>query len=412
MFGTIIAHIKQYFVDSCLRMLLKIDFENCYSFLEPTSVSFLVGKKVSNSFWETEINGRRVNKAIGVLGANASGKTNLLRAIDFLSKFIPVTYEEKKPNESIPITRHLLGSETSKISALFVLSEVEYKYKVECTNSSVIEESLHKKGDTGKFKYVFKRTKLSDGKFAVKQNKFGFDSNKAVHVPDNLSFIGAANSFGVPLAKEISNYMLKIKSNMHSLGRHSKDFRQLMKSSRFFDENPVYLDTLAEIMRNCDFGIDRISFSKIVKGDAGKDTGDRIAMGHHKCGEKEFRLPFMSESNGTQSAFLLLNTILPILKNGGTAVIDEIDNDLHPHLLPHILDLFKHEETNPNNAQIIFTCHTPEILNILAKHQIYLTEKDESSSASWRLADLKGIRSDDNRYAKYMAGALGAVPYL
>jgi AAA15 family ATPase/GTPase len=123
-------------------------------------------------------------------------------------------------------------------------------------------------------------------------------------------------------------------------------------------------------------------------------------------------LPFFEESSGTQSAFVLLRVILPVLENGGVAIIDEIDNDLHPHMLPHILELFKFEHTNPHQAQIIFTCHTPEVLNILKKHQSYLVEKIDQKSEAWRLDNVLGLRTDDNLYAKYMAGALSAVPNL
>jgi len=92
------------------------------------------------------------------------------------------------------------------------------------------------------------------------------------------------------------------------------------------------------------------------------------------------------------------------------AIIDEIDNDLHPHLLPHLIDLFKFEHTNPHQAQLIFSCHTPEVLNILKKHQIYLVQKENQESEAWRLDEVVGVRSDDNLYAKYMAGAFDAVP--
>ena len=92
-------------------------------------------------------------------------------------------------------------------------------------------------------------------------------------------------------------------------------------------------------------------------------------------------------------------------------VIDELDNDLHPHLVPQLLQWFEFDETNPHQAQLIFTCHTPEVLNLLQKHQVYLVEKQNQYSEAWRADDIKGlIRSDDNLYAKYMAGALGATP--
>ena len=92
--------------------------------------------------------------------------------------------------------------------------------------------------------------------------------------------------------------------------------------------------------------------------------------------------------------------------------MDELDNDLHPHLLPRLLDLFKHKHSNPHDAQIIFSCHTPEILNLLYKHQVYMVQKNNQESESWRLDEVTGLRADDNIYAKYMSGALDAVPNI
>ncbi len=82
-------------------------------------------------------------------------------------------------------------------------------------------------------------------------------------------------------------------------------------------------------------------------------------------------------------------------------------------MLEPILNLFISPKTNPHNAQLIFTCHSVEILNLLRKGQIMLVEKSERCrSEAWRLSDMEGVRADDNFYAKYMAGAYGAVPVL
>ena len=131
----------------------------------------------------------------------------------------------------------------------------------------------------------------------------------------------------------------------------------------------------------------------------------------HRDGKREAELLLLHESSGTQSAFVLLARLLPVLASGGLAVIDEFEADLHPHMLVPILDLFFSPETNPHNAQIIFTCHSVEVLNLLHKSQVMLVQKDEScASEAWRLDSMQGVRNDDNLYAKYMGGAYGAIP--
>jgi hypothetical protein len=119
------------------------------------------------------------------------------------------------------------------------------------------------------------------------------------------------------------------------------------------------------------------------------------------------------ESSGTQGAFVLLSRLLDALEMGGLAVIDEFENDLHPHMLEPILDLFANPSTNPHQAQLLFTCHAVEVLNLIHKSQVMLVQKDaDCESSAIRLDAVVGIRNDDNFYAKYMAGAYGAVPQI
>jgi hypothetical protein len=168
---------------------------------------------------------------------------------------------------------------------------------------------------------------------------------------------------------------------------------------------------MEEVMCNIDTGLNSVSIKETqIKSAQGEQKQSFIPFGKHLNSLGEFTLPFFEESSGTQSAFVLLGRILPVLEKGGVAIIDEIDNDLHPHLLSYFVELFKFSETNPHNAQIIFTCHTPEVLNLLMKHQIFLVEKQDQVSEAWRLDQVAGIRADDNLYAKYMAGALEAIP--
>jgi predicted ATPase len=88
-----------------------------------------------------------------------------------------------------------------------------------------------------------------------------------------------------------------------------------------------------------------------------------------------------------------------------------MESDLHPHLIPLILDLFSDPDINPKRAQLLFTCHHVEILNTLSKEQVILVEKDaDCVSHAYRLSDIKGVRRDDNYFANYNAGRYGAVP--
>jgi predicted ATPase len=107
-----------------------------------------------------------------------------------------------------------------------------------------------------------------------------------------------------------------------------------------------------------------------------------------------------------------LGIFLPVLDRGGVIAYDELESDLHPHMLEPLLDLFSNAETNPHHAQIIFTCHAVGVLQLLQKAQVVLVEKDGLESQAWRLDSMDGVRIDDNRVAKYDSGAYGAIPRL
>ena len=136
-----------------------------------------------------------------------------------------------------------------------------------------------------------------------------------------------------------------------------------------------------------------------------------MPYGIHRVEGKDYGLPLMMESSGTQNSFILLHKLLPVLQTGSLAVIDEFEVDLHPQMIPPVLDLFLSPQTNPKNAQLLFSTHALEVFRKLDKTQILLVEKDANCrSHVCRLDEIKGVRRDVDLYAKYMSGAFGAVP--
>lgn len=128
----------------------------------------------------------------------------------------------------------------------------------------------------------------------------------------------------------------------------------------------------------------------------------------------KFELPFYFESAGTQSAYVRLFDIITTLDTGGHCFIDELGDDLHPHMVKPILELFSDHETNPDGAQLIFACHKPELINYLGKNRVIICEKRFNTSECFRLDEFPAseARSDDNLAAKYLSGAFGGVPDL
>lgn len=167
---------------------------------------------------------------------------------------------------------------------------------------------------------------------------------------------------------------------------------------------------MTQLLRSWDLGLSDVGFVRHeVQGQSlWHPMGQHeLKDGHH------FYLPFSKESSGTQTAFVLLKPLLNALRHGRLAIIDELESGLHPHMLEPILSLFADPDVNQQGAQILFTTHSMQVLNLLHKSRVMLVEKNEfGESSAWRMDGVKGIRNDDNLYAKYMAGAYGAVPQL
>jgi hypothetical protein len=228
-----------------------------------------------------------------------------------------------------------------------------------------------------------------------------------------VSLISWAAQFGVPLATQMAASY--VTTNVNLLGRASMGYQSVLTAARHFSDHEAQRARMNQLLASWDLGLTSVELHEVpVSNPQGADQKAQkvwMPFGMHKSHDAEFQLPFEFESSGTQSAFVLLARLLEALENGGLAVIDEFENDLHPHMLEPILDLFANPTTNPHQAQLLFTCHAMEVLNLIHKSQVILVQKDaECESTASRMDAVEGIRNDDNFYAKYMAGAYGAVP--
>lgn len=383
-------------------------FKNFYSFEEAHEVSFAVpGKARDTDFMAITKPEIRLSKVMAVMGPNASGKTNVIKPLVFLHWFVKHSFHSK-PDDEIPIEPHFFNEDApSEFEIELDFEGKLWKYQLTATKNRVLSEALYRK-DTRAYSYIFRREWLNNA-YEITQRGFGFAAKEAKKVRQNASLISTAAQYGVDIATQLLR--LSLTSNVYQMGRHDFTNRMTHASQHYF-ENKKDTAQMSKLIRQWDMGIRDIEVREIDAMDSeGKATKIKVPVCTHAVGEKFVEMDLRHESSGTQGIFVLLAYLLPVLRNGGVAVIDEFEADLHPHMLVPILELFSNESTNLNNAQIIFTCHAAEVLMELHKCQVLLVEKnDKLESAVWRLDSMEGVRPDENLYAKYMAGAYSAVP--
>ena len=396
-------------------MIHSYQFKNFYSFAEETEVPFALNRQAPDSdlIFDSP-SGARLSKLMAVIGPNASGKTNALKPLAFLRWF--VAYSFVSPEEELPIRTHFFiedGNSEFKID--FEIEGQRYRYVLVINSQRVEHESLHHK--TSKFfSFVFRRNwSETDSTYEISQQNFGFTASEAEKVHQNASLLATAAQYDVPLANRLVSYFKGFRSNVVDSGRMHRKVEDLFQITKFYHDRPALWSQMTEILGNLDLGLASLDIEShsILDKNSGNEKESKIPFGVHRKGNYEVKLPLWFESSGTQAAYVLIHLILPALEQGGVVIVDEMEADLHPHMITAILELFIDPEHNPHNAQMIFTSHAHEVLEVLEKDQILFVEKDpDGFSEAWLLGDMKGIRRDDNLYAKYRAGAYGAVPDL
>lgn len=398
-------------------MLHSIKAKNFYSFKDEVFIDFTVNEKApaTNSYCTTPM-GSRVSKLSTVVGANASGKTSLLRLLHFFNGLVVDSYDSA-PDKKIPIRCTKGVTDPAELEATFEINEKIYTYSFIVDRDRIWSEKLkatsvaNQKKST---KTLFNREwveetqsyKFEDSNFSLPK---GADEKSLLR--SNASIVGAGMRFTHEESIAIGDYWEKLRTNVDPSNLEFNLRAYLMRMAvEFYKENPDIQQKASTYMAKFDLGLSKFS---IEKTDTLEDEEKYHAQFKHTLGGKEVTFPIGYESSGTQQLFITLTYILVGLQNGGLVVIDEIDLHLHPDIQTELIEMFTDPVLNPKNAQLFFTTQSPGILNKLDKYQITLCEKTASGySEAFRLDDVGGVRSDESYGNKYLAGAYGATPRL
>ncbi|OAA91757.1 AAA family ATPase [Clostridium ljungdahlii] len=410
-------------------MLIEFSAQNFLSIKDRVTLSMVASK--DNSHEDNII--KNANKDLNVLktavlyGANASGKTNVLKAISFLTDFLGKSHEmqqgKKIEVEPFKLDRPCLDS-PSKFDIIFKTEGIKYAYGFSATSEKVIDEYLYYYPN-GRQTIIFERENTNNYKFTN-------DIEKQTAIKDKFN---SPNKLFIAVASlwEYDKTQIPFKwlnDNLIVLIHHS-DLQELtmdlMKSNESINKR------VKSLLKTVVSDIEDIKFTEIevdVKDDPilkylNKDAKSKLLGSSnklsnistlHKMNNSEELVEFDldEESDGTKKLFGLLGAWFEVLDTGATLVVDELDIRLHSKLTRFLVELFHDKEINKKNAQLIFSTHDTNLLDqeIFRRDQIWFTEKKEDNSTDLYSLDDFPVRKDAAIEKGYLQGKYGAIPYL
>ncbi len=372
-----------------------------------------------------------------IYGANASGKSNLIRAMSTMRRLVLQSFEQSSA-AGLNVTPFLLNTENGQkpsfFEVLFLLDGLRYRYGFEVDNISVKSEWLFEaKKQTEKPLFI----RESNGIEVMKSFPEGKDLEEKTR--DNALFLAVVDQFNGKKAKAIMNWF----KNFVTISGLSHERYTGITFSLL--ENEETKPALQAFFNNADLGFDSVKLNKkefdatrlpkdmpesimqeISRKLQGQTIVDAITM-HKKYNNKnkvignvEFNMD-SQESAGANKLFNMSGPVFDVLHDGGILIVDELDASLHPLLTLAITKLFNSKEHNPRDAQLIFTTQDTNLLSYgnYRRDQIYFVEKDKyGASDLYSLVEYKEegaaktVRKDRSFEKDYIQGRYGAVPFI
>ena len=412
-------------------MLLRFRVSNFRSFRTEQTLSMVAGPIRDRS--ETVFHPSGVEDGVlpvaAIYGANASGKTNVVLALQFMRNAVRNSHARWEPDKPIQLDPFAGESASpTTFAADFLLDGVRYQYGFSAIPEAVLEEWVFAY-PLGKKQAWFAREKGKPISFSAKLP----GDNRTIErlTRPNSLFLSAAAQNNHEALSPLYRWFLR--SLLFVVGERSKIRWQTIALCQDTESK----DKLAQLLSLADLGIvdlrvedaPNIQTSLMNALTLGiKDAPNiqtslmnaltlgikREVLFLHQIGVSTLPFRQSQESKGTIAFLSLLDPVLRALDDGGVVCIDELDDSLHPLLAREVIRLFSDAKRNPKGAQLIFNTHDTNLLSadVLRRDQIWFTEKArDGASQLYPLTDFKP-RREENLESGYLQGRYGAIPFL
>lgn len=371
----------------------------------------------------------RVLPVIAMYGANAAGKTNIIRA---LTSAILLVRNSNNMQVNMPtgiesfMFDDVKSKGKTKIDFLFVNNGRKFAYGFVADFQYIYEEYLYEY-KSSRPTMIFERNKVTEYNFTSAYKHL--DEYKYKNTSNKL-FLCTATAWN---CKETKDAFLWFSEKIDTYNPLSINNTRYLEYLDKMNDKPETKDFLLSILRHAEINIQDYEFeSRIVErppfqlpqglqidpslfGTMKQYELNTIHQIEQTDGSiKSYKLPFDHESEGTMLLFAYGPIILEALANGRTIVVDELGNSLHTNLARYLIELFKDKQINRNGAQLIFNTHDVGLLglDLFRRDQIYFVEKDKNNGATdlYSLADFSP-RKSENIQKGYLQGRYGAIPF-
>ncbi|WP_306574189.1 AAA family ATPase [Oligella urethralis] len=419
-------------------MLLEFSVANCYSYASTQKLSMIAAAGTEHeehnvaSIELASQQAYRVLKSAIIYGANASGKSNLLKALKLMQTLV-LASANAQLDDPLGITPFKLNEDLShspsEFEVDFIAEGVRYQYGFSADNSQIYDEWLYaypKRQAQLWFMRVWdERKQQHDWKYGA-----NFKGTKAIwqrSTRKNALFLSTAIQLN---NKQLQPVFYWFKNVLQFIGITAIS---PFYTAEYIHKNPNNKPQVLRFIRRADLDIhdiiiDEADFEESLASNIPAELKKLILLNQTKE-EKAFTIhtirqtaqgkfvpfDFSEESAGTQKLFQLLAPWMIALKEGLVLLVDELDNSLHTQLVELLIKQFHNPQTNAKNAQLIFTSQNTNHLNqrIFRRDQIWFCERDYAHGTElYPLTDFTVRKERENIEQAYLSGRYGGVPFI
>lgn len=414
-------------------MFIRLAVENYMSIcsnqvfdMEPSSYTEKI--ETNTIDWKSESDNQSLLSTTAIYGANASGKSNLISALDTM-RILVVESAQWQVNKKLPYYPYKLSENSrtapTELEVEFISNNVRFRYGFSYNSERILSEYLFAFPKKKAQKWFLRVWDGDSYQWEYGRSLVGEKQTWANSTKKNSLFLSTAVQLNSKQLKDPFSWFVNgiAIAGVDGWGagftsKQCNDSNEKSKIIQLLNDVDITIDDIAVEIE--DFHIDKLP------ADMPHAVKEQIA--EKLEGEKMFETKFIrldddgkpvqfeleEESDGTNRFFAFAGPWLDALSCGKTLFVDELNSNLHPLLVKHMVQLFHCKKSNPNNAQLIFTTHETSILNqsVFRRDQIWFMQKSENKSELYSLSDFKVRKEQENIEDRYLSGAYGALPFI